>query len=622
MKTKRYIIIVGLVNFFFLTCFGQNIKNLERNLDTLKRMEQLQAFNAVTAAYKANGDRKAMQYGRAGAQVADMYLFTKDKRATSSDSLLALIAYHQCAEVLYNRQKFEESQEYFEKSSNLAKRINNTTYYDYAEIYLAEIETRNQNKKERSELFGDLSEKLGIGEKVQDVSRNIQIKSEIERAEIAERLGNIPSAKKHYEKAIELLLEEADSMRVFLLYDKLSELSTDSTTYRALTRDDFDSKTNPNNHVELSESAKPIHSPDTVFSRISDLGNTKKRKALNIEKERLKNLSNEFAKAKNYEKSLEYFKLYEQLSKQMAEDSVLAHVERSQRMKEILLLKQQKQIADLDVAAIEAERTKEIRLRNMSFLITALILLSSLVIYYFYQTKKQQHQQLKVAYTDLSATKLKLEEAEKRIVALLKQQVSDEIASELLLGMSGKAAVQLFVCVMFLDIRGFTQLAEQMTPEDLINFQNDVFGFMIETVEAHHGNVNQLLGDGFMATFGAPTSHGNDCQNAFLAAKKILSQLKQWNINKGHPVQIGIGLHAGSVVAGNVGSADRKQYSITGNTVIIASRVEQLNKKYNSQFMLTREVADQLDKSSLREPVFHQVKIKGRSDTTQVIIVE
>lgn len=84
------------------------------------------------------------------------------------------------------------------------------------------------------------------------------------------------------------------------------------------------------------------------------------------------------------------------------------------------------------------------------------------------------------------------------------QQLSDKVASELISGGSGKKIERRLVCVMFLDIRGFTAFAESLKPEDLIKDQNDVFGFMIDSVYKHNGIINQFLGDGFMATFGAP----------------------------------------------------------------------------------------------------------------------
>src|SRR5690606_31524116 len=110
------------------------------------------------------------------------------------------------------------------------------------------------------------------------------------------------------------------------------------------------------------------------------------------------------------------------------------------------------------------------------------------------------------------------------------------------------------------------------------------------------GVINQFLGDGFMATFGAPVSEGNIPQNAVRASMEIIEKVKQEN-NAGNipETKIGIGLHYGEAVIGNIGSAVRKQYSITGNVVIMASRIEQLNKRWHSQLIISNEVFNELD---------------------------
>ncbi|MEO0473569.1 MAG: adenylate/guanylate cyclase domain-containing protein, partial [Bacteroidota bacterium] len=218
-------------------------------------------------------------------------------------------------------------------------------------------------------------------------------------------------------------------------------------------------------------------------------------------------------------------------------------------------------------------------------------------------------------------TRNKLVGAEQKIVKLLHQHVSGDVAKELLANnLVDKPIERRFVCIMFLDIRDFTPMAEEMSPEELIAYQNNVFGPMIDVVQQHHGIINQLLGDGFMATFGAPQSHGNDCQNALAAAREILREIRERNeagvIRK---TKIGIGLHAGHVVTGNVGTEARKQYSVTGNPVIIASRVEQLNKTYQSQLIITEEVYQHLEQPlDIREP-FLEVEVKGRTHPVKIL---
>ena len=122
-----------------------------------------------------------------------------------------------------------------------------------------------------------------------------------------------------------------------------------------------------------------------------------------------------------------------------------------------------------------------------------------------------------------------------------------------------------------------------------------------------------------MATFGAPLSKGNDCQNAVNAAMEIVSEVnRKSETGVISPTRIGIGLHSGKVIAGNVGTAVRKQYSITGNTVILASRIEQLNKEFNSQLLVSEEVLKNVNIDLLTENM-GPVKIKGREKPVNII---
>ena len=127
--------------------------------------------------------------------------------------------------------------------------------------------------------------------------------------------------------------------------------------------------------------------------------------------------------------------------------------------------------------------------------------------------------------------------------------------------------------------RDFSNFCEGKTPEQINKYQNEVLSFMIDIVKKNRGIVNQILGDGFMATFGAPVEDEKHTVNAVKAANEIIRQLN-FNNEEGkiEKTKIGIGIHCGEVVTGNVGTEDRKQYSVTGNTGILAARLEQLNK--------------------------------------------
>jgi adenylate cyclase len=150
---------------------------------------------------------------------------------------------------------------------------------------------------------------------------------------------------------------------------------------------------------------------------------------------------------------------------------------------------------------------------------------------------------------------------------------------------------------MFLDIRKFTPFVEQHQPEEVVAYLNTLFGFMIKIVQSHHGVINQFLGDGFMATFGAPVAIENSSQHATEASLDIIDKIASENNSGNIPnTRIGIGLHYDEAVTGNIGSSERKQYSITGKVVIMASRIEQLNKIYNTSLLISEEVYKQLNK--------------------------
>jgi len=170
-----------------------------------------------------------------------------------------------------------------------------------------------------------------------------------------------------------------------------------------------------------------------------------------------------------------------------------------------------------------------------------------------------------------------------------------------------------------MDIRNFTPLVEHKSPEQIVAFQNVVFSEAIDVVNRHHGIINQFLGDGFMASFGAPLATGRDCGNALAAARDLVAGIRRLaESGRIPPIAIGIGLHAGEAVSGNVGSALRKQYSITGNVVILAARIEQLNKEYGSQILVSREVLEAAGERIDAASSLGAVKVKGREQPIEL----
>jgi adenylate cyclase len=176
---------------------------------------------------------------------------------------------------------------------------------------------------------------------------------------------------------------------------------------------------------------------------------------------------------------------------------------------------------------------------------------------------------------------------------LFGQQVSKEVSQVLI---EDKGAIKKSeATIMFLDIRNFTTFADSHTADEVIEYQNRFLGPVIDIINQHQGVVFQILGDGLMACFGAPGENVLHADMAFQASLAILLQVdKASQLKVIPPTKVGIGLHSGPVVTGNIGNENRKQFSISGTPVIVASRIEQLNKKYGSQLLISGQVVNQI----------------------------
>lgn len=175
------------------------------------------------------------------------------------------------------------------------------------------------------------------------------------------------------------------------------------------------------------------------------------------------------------------------------------------------------------------------------------------------------------------------------------------------------------VCVMFLDIRDFTTFAEKRTPEEVVTYLESLFEFMVEIVNRHHGIVNKFLGDGFMAVFGAPISDGSACANAVDAAKEILNRVDE-EVASGAilPTNIGIGLHSGEAVTGSIGSSLRREYTVIGDVVNLASRIEKLNKQFGSHLLISDNVRETVGEVVRSAIPMGDVHVRGREGAVQI----
>jgi class 3 adenylate cyclase/putative methionine-R-sulfoxide reductase with GAF domain len=223
-----------------------------------------------------------------------------------------------------------------------------------------------------------------------------------------------------------------------------------------------------------------------------------------------------------------------------------------------------------------------------------------------------QHALLVEQHTSLGEEQNKTQKMLEKIETLFGQQVSEVIVQELV-AIEGEINSKLYtVTIMFLDIRDFTVFADSKTPKEVASFQNVVFGELIDIVRKNKGITNQILGDGIMAVFGAPVTTTDHAINAVTAGYAILDKIKELADKGKIPrIRIGIGLNSGKVIAGNIGNARRKQYSLTGSAVIIASRIEQLNKVYKSQFLVSEKVYKEIRNSGYPITELGDVELKG-----------
>jgi adenylate cyclase len=154
------------------------------------------------------------------------------------------------------------------------------------------------------------------------------------------------------------------------------------------------------------------------------------------------------------------------------------------------------------------------------------------------------------------------------------------------------------VAVLFADIQGFTGLSESMAPEDVVDFLRRFHQRMETAIFAHGGTLDKYMGDGLMATFGTPDPGARDATDALLAARHMLAELDTLNrarAAEGDPaIRLSIGIHYGPVVQGDIGGGHRLEFTVLGDTVNVASRLEAMTRELHTPLAISGDVVDQL----------------------------
>ncbi|WP_424620415.1 adenylate/guanylate cyclase domain-containing protein [Bradyrhizobium sp.] len=201
--------------------------------------------------------------------------------------------------------------------------------------------------------------------------------------------------------------------------------------------------------------------------------------------------------------------------------------------------------------------------------------------------------------------------ARDRITNLFGQHVSPQVVERLLVEGANTTSDIRRIAVMFVDFRSFTAAARSRSPQDVVDRLDGAFAVLVEILDRHGGIVNKFLGDGFLALFGAPFEAPEAAHHAVAAAREMLVAMNSINEASSWPLRIGIGIHFGEVVAGNIGSPRRKEYTVIGDTVNFAARLEALNKEFNSQLLISAAVRNALGDDGSDAVPLGDVAIRG-----------
>lgn len=212
--------------------------------------------------------------------------------------------------------------------------------------------------------------------------------------------------------------------------------------------------------------------------------------------------------------------------------------------------------------------------------------------------------------------------SEKRMKSTMSRYMDPGIADRLVAAgaeMLGGKNVE--ATVMFSDIRGFTTLTEQLGAQGTVSLLNEYFTLMVECIQKEEGMLDKFIGDAIMAAFGIPEGHVDDADRAVRAAIAMIKTLEAWNKQRQAegklPVNIGVGLNTDNVVSGNIGSRKRMDFTIIGDGVNLASRLESACKQYGAKILVSEFTVNKLQ-GTYRKREIDRVVVKGKTEPVGV----
>ena len=175
--------------------------------------------------------------------------------------------------------------------------------------------------------------------------------------------------------------------------------------------------------------------------------------------------------------------------------------------------------------------------------------------------------------------------------------------------------------ILFSDIRGFTTLTEELGAQGTVALLNEYFTLMVDCIQKQGGILDKFIGDAIMAAFGIPFAHDDDEDRAVRAAISMITSLREWNQKRAEqgkkPVRIGIGLNTDTIVSGNIGSPKRTDYTVIGDGVNLASRLESACKQYHASILISENTHRKL-KGTYRMRKVDRVVVKGKTEPVNI----
>lgn len=280
-------------------------------------------------------------------------------------------------------------------------------------------------------------------------------------------------------------------------------------------------------------------------------------------------------------------------------------------------IRNKSELKDIPVFIISADDSEEVKIVSMSSganeFLHKPIVMADLVM------KIQTALELLTSRRTIEELNRKLEKEKRRLLRYFSEDLVERILNEEIPAELGGDIIP--ASVMFFDIRGSTPMAEKMGPQNYATFISDLFADIMDIIFANRGSVNELLGDGILATFGCPVPTDDDVFNAIQTAVDIRTYIRNFNTMVADRIGYGIGIATGRIFAGNIGSIRRMKYAVMGDPVNAAARIQDMTKELNAPILFDHHtygpVSDRINAHS-----HGHFKLRGKEEITEVLSLD